>query len=424
MYIKKFFFYLCLFSLIVSQGRVDGIVAIVGNNIVLHSDVFQQSQLIALNQRVDPVQMPNLFEEIYFTTLDNIINQYTVLDVAEKDTNLVLSDDDVDRALNHQIDDFVSRAGSEERLEEMIGMSMRQIKADYWKDIRDMMIVERYQFSKIQYIDVSRIEVDNFFLAFKDSIPSLPEQYKFSAIEVPLIAGKKSKGFVVTFLDSLREMIVAGTVSFDSLAKIHSQDPGSGSSGGYLGFTERGSLVREYEEVAYSMEPGDISSPIKSQFGYHLIRLIEKRGEKISSQHILRFIDFSHEDKMETINFIENLSFLSLNDPFVFDSIAVDCSKKYNNYSGHFINLSPNSIPYEIFQELQMLNNYETSAIFETKKGYAILFLYDHMGELFPMPGNSWNLIYQYAKQEKQNRIFQSLVDKIKNDTYIKTFLD
>ena len=164
MYIKKFFFSLCLFSLIVSQGRVDGIVAIVGNNIVLHSDVFQQSQLIALNQRVDPVQMPNLFEKIYFTTLDNIINQYTVLDVAEKDSNLVLSDDDVDRALNHQIDDFVSRAGSEERLEEMIGMSMRQIKADYWKDIRDMMIVERYQFSKIQHIDVSRIEVDNFFL--------------------------------------------------------------------------------------------------------------------------------------------------------------------------------------------------------------------------------------------------------------------
>ena len=100
------------------------------------------------------------------------------------------------------------------------------------------------------------------------------------------------------------------------------------------------------------------------------------------------------------------------------------CSKKYNNYSGRFFNISPNSIPYEIFQELQMLNNYETSATFETKKGYAILFLYDHTGELFPMPGNSWDLIYQYAKQEKQNRIFQSWVDKIKNNTYIKTFLD
>ena len=130
--------------------------------------MFQQSQLIALNQRVDPVQMPNLFEEIYFTTLDNIINQYTVLDVAEKDTNLVLSDVVVDRALNHQIDDFVSRAGSEEGLEDMIGMSMRQIKADYWKDIRDMMIIERYQSSKIQNVDVSRVEVLHFFDYFSE----------------------------------------------------------------------------------------------------------------------------------------------------------------------------------------------------------------------------------------------------------------
>ena len=120
----KYFFFLFFFSLIVPQGRIDGVVAIVGGNIILHSDVLQQSQLVALNRRIDP-------EEIYFVTLDNIINQYTVLDVAEKDTNLVLSDDEVDRALNRQIDDFVSQAGSEERFVEMIGLSMRQIKADY-----------------------------------------------------------------------------------------------------------------------------------------------------------------------------------------------------------------------------------------------------------------------------------------------------
>ena len=211
MFFKQFCFFLCLFSLIVSQGRIDGIVAIVGDNMILHSEVLQQSQIVALNHQVDPIKMPLLFEEIYFTTLDNIINQYTVLGVAEKDTNLVLSDDEVDRALNLQIDDFVSRAGSEEKFEEMIGMSMRQIKADYWKNIREMMVVERYQFSKIQNIDVSRIEVDDFFVSYKDSIPSVPEQYEFSVIEVPLVAGKRSEENVITFLDSLKKIIVYPT---------------------------------------------------------------------------------------------------------------------------------------------------------------------------------------------------------------------
>ncbi len=420
----KYLFGLYFFSILISQSKVDGLVAIVGENIVLHSDVLQQAQIVAASQGINPSTKPYLFEDIKLSTLDNIINQLTVLDVAEKDTNLIISDDEVERALNDQIDAFILQAGSEEKFEEMVGMSMRQIKSEYWKEIRNMMVVERYQFSKLQNIDVSRQEVSDFFVSFKDSIPSLPEQYKFSVIEVPLVAGEQSKAAVVTFLDSLRELVVADVVSFDDLAKIHSQDPGSGPSGGYLGFTERGSLVQEYEEEAYSMVPGDISSPIKSQFGYHLIFLVERQGEKISSQHILRFIDFSQDDKKGAFNLIKNLSLLSYNDPFVFDSIATDCSKKYNNNSGRFIDISPKNIPYEIYKELQILNNYEISTIFETKSGYAILFLFDYRGELFPTPDNSWNLIYQYAKQEKQNRIFQSWVYGIKDNTYIKILND
>ena len=75
----KYFFFMFLFNLIVAQGRIDGVVAIVGDNIILHSDVLHQSQMVALNQRVDPVKMPRLFEEIYLVTLDNLINQYTIL---------------------------------------------------------------------------------------------------------------------------------------------------------------------------------------------------------------------------------------------------------------------------------------------------------------------------------------------------------
>ena len=167
---------LFLFSFVFSQGKIDGAAAIVGDNIVLYSDVLQQAQFVAIEQKIDPSKSPYLFEEIYLSTLNNLINQYVVLTVAEEDTTLFVSNDEVDRALDAQIETFIIRAGSEKLFLEMAGMSMRQIRSKYWKDIRDMMLVERYQFAKIQNIEVSRVEVESFFEAYKDSIPIVPEQ--------------------------------------------------------------------------------------------------------------------------------------------------------------------------------------------------------------------------------------------------------
>ena len=245
------------------QGRIDGIAAIVGKNIVLHSDILQQAQFVALEQQVDPSKNPYLFENIYYNTRDNLINQYAILDLAEKDTNLVLTSDEVDRALDQQIKDFILRAGSEKQFLEMAGMSMRQIKTDYWKDIYDILIVERYQFSKIQNINVSRIEVHDFYNIYKDSIPVKPEQYDFSIIEVPFFAGKESEKASYDFLLSLKNNIINNGHSFDTLAQIYSHDPGSAPSGGYLGYTQRGSFIQAFEEVAYSLNLGEISNLLK-----------------------------------------------------------------------------------------------------------------------------------------------------------------
>ena len=256
MFICRLFCFVFLFGFFVSQGRVDGVAAVVENNVVLHSDVLQQSQFIAMERRVDPSKSPHLFEQIYFSTLNNIINQYVVLSVANKDTNIIISNDEVDRALEQQIDDFILKAGSEELFLEMAGMSMRQIKSDYWQDIRDMMAVERYKYSKIQTVDVGRLEVLDFFNSFKDSIPSIPEKYYFSLIEVPFSPSKASETKTFNFINVLKNEIETKGASFDSLALIYSHDPGSSPTGGRLGFTHRGTLVKEYEEVSFYMEVG------------------------------------------------------------------------------------------------------------------------------------------------------------------------
>ena len=408
-----------LFSSSFPQGRVDGVAAVVGNNIILHGDVLQQTQFLAIEEGVDPTKNPYLFEQLYISSLNNIVDQYAVLGVAEKDTNLVISNDEINRALDQQIENFIIRAGSEEHFLDMAGMTMRQIRSDYWNDIRDMMLVERYQFSKIQNVDVGRIEIERFFDLYKDSIPPVPEQYGFSVIEVPFVAGENSEKTTFLFLESLKNNIITNNLDFDSLAKKLSQDPGTSSSGGYLGFTTRGTLVREYEEAAYSLSPGDISYPIRSPFGYHLVRLVDKQGEKISTQHILRTVDFSDEDKINTFSTINGLRSFIDNNPVLFDSLANIYSNKYNNFSGIYSGNPPINTPEVVLSMLSDHRGLELSLPVETRGGYIMIFYYSHQNEIVPDLDNSWNLIYQYAKQNKQNNVLNGLVNNIKKNTYI-----
>jgi len=424
MFFNRLLFVVVLVGMFFPKGKVDGVVAIVGNNIVLHSDVLQQSQFVAMERRVDPSKNPYLFEQIYVSTLNNLIDQYVILNIADKDTNIIISNDDVDRALNQQIDDFILKAGSEELFLEMAGMSMRQIKADYWQDIRDMMIVEKYQYSKIQNVDVSRVEVLHFFDSFKDSIPSLPEKYNFSIIEVPFSPGAASKTRVLDFLNTLKDKIQTKGASFDSLAQLYSHHPGSAPMGGRLGFTQRGTLVGEYEAVSYAMEVGEISDPVKSDFGYHLIKLLDRQGEKISTQHILITIEFSKDDKVDAYDAIYDIYTQTNNNFSMFDSLSNIFSSKYKNGSGKYSDFPASRIPEYIFGALKNMNHGELSTPIEAEGGYFLVYYYDHQKEFVPNLENSWDLIYQYAKQEKQNSMFSYLVKNIKANIYINIFDD
>ena len=109
MFVSQFvFFFYSFVAICFSQARIDGVAVVVGKNFILHSEILQQAQFVAMEKQVDPLKQPLLFENIYYETQDNIINQYAILDIAEKDTNLVVSNDEVDRALDQQINDFIS----------------------------------------------------------------------------------------------------------------------------------------------------------------------------------------------------------------------------------------------------------------------------------------------------------------------------
>jgi len=206
------------------------------------------------------------------------------------------------------------------------------------------------------------------------------------------------------------------------MAKLFSEDPGSNYNGGYLGFTMRGSLLLEYEEIAYSLKVNEISRPIETEFGFHLIKLLDKKGEKISTQHILKTISFSEEDKISIKNNINKIRQKVLNDPFVFDSLAIEFQNKYKNFSGKYEKKITTNISPFLLKEIKNMKKNSLSQPIQNNNGYFLIYLYEYKEKYKPSLKNSWSLIEQYALQEKQNSFFNKKIELLKKETYIKQY--
>jgi peptidyl-prolyl cis-trans isomerase SurA len=264
-----------------AQTSLDKIVAIVDREVISLSDLNFTIQQVALQNRIDP-KSPEFRERV----LDGMINDKLVLAQAIEDS-VIVSDDEVTDQLERQISRLIMQAGSQEKLEELYGMSVNRMKRDfqYRELIRKQMLVQKIQQQRQTSLTVSRREVEEFFSTYKDSIPKVPTEYELSHIYIE--PKPDSSVLRATFA---KAQLIADSIrkggDFAVFAKRYSSD-GSSVNGGDLGFARRGSFVKEFEESAFTLKEHEISKPVKTQFGYHLIQLMERRGESVRVRHIL-----------------------------------------------------------------------------------------------------------------------------------------
>jgi len=416
------FFILFFFFGRASEAPVDGLLAVVGKNIILHTDVFQQSQIIAMQRGLDVSRNPLLFEKIYNETLSNMVDQYVLLAAAEKDTTIQVSGAEVDAALEQQMSEIVSRAGSVSALEEVLGQPIKKIKKDYWEEIKNMILIDRFRYGLFSNVAVTRKEVQDFYSNYKDSLPLAPAKIKFSLIEIPYIVGKNTRVAEFNFISELKSKIENGE-RFEGLAQEFSQDPGSASVGGDLGYMNRGTLVSEYEEAAFSLDINEISEPILSPFGYHLIQLLDKRGESIHTRHILRFLKPSEEDKEVALKKIRQIYNDTEHDPGLFDSLAQEFKYDLNNSSGVFPPVDINTIPSDILLSIQDVPEYNISLPFESQnESVYIAYVFEKKESVKPTLENSWETINELAKNNKMNSVLLGWLNENRGTTFIKIF--
>jgi peptidyl-prolyl cis-trans isomerase SurA len=413
--------FLC-FSYCFAQQSLGGITAIVGDKIILKSEVVQIVQMTALNMGIDPNSNEEQIKNISEGVLQSLIDQHLVLSVAEAES-VIVSSREVDEALERHIASVLTRAGSEGRLEEIFGKSLRELKRELWPDIHDQLVVERFQSQLFSGVVISRKEVEDFFSTYKDSIGVLPELYDIQWLRLSITPGRKSEHQSIENLDEIRQRIVSGE-DFSSLASQYSQDPGSARNGGELGFTARGTLVPEYEEVALGLSGGEVSGVIRSPFGFHIIQMIERMGEKMNTRHIL-LIPLPSEADEDSVYVLASALADSINtskELSVFAAKYSDdgTSKERGGHLG-FQNIS--SLPYPgLAQVIPKLKMNELSTPIWVKTAYFLIMINNIRPGGEPSLGVHWAEIESLALGKKKSDFFSSWLSKKSSSVYIKVF--
>ena len=417
-----FIYIFLLVSSLSAQQEIllDRVASVVEDKIVLLSDVVLAANAVAAQQQINPNTNPSAYQKLLESSRESMVEQLLIIEMAEQDSVEVL-DKDIDKALNQQIENIIAQAGSKEQAEVALGKKISDFKRSYRDDMRGKLLAEKYTSSLTASISVSRGDVLDFFNTYKDSIPSFPTLYKTHHILLEIRPSEESSNKSFLKALSIRDEILGG-LSFSEAAKKYSADPGSKDQGGNLGYVPRGTFVKEFDKVVFTIEKNVLTEPIKTQYGYHLIEVLERTGEKVLSRHILIRTETTDLDKRktyDTINDIKN----NINSFEDFSEAALNFSddKTSNTNKGFLgmIDLDYYQVP-ELKQEIKDIEIKTVSNPISTDFGYHLIWV-DEIKEGGPPNLNSnWLDLEKMALNKKKSDWYNNWISEIKSNFYIK----
>jgi len=416
--------YILLFmSFLEAQQEIllDRVASVVENKIVLMSDVVLAANAVAAQQQINPNTNPLAYKKILESSRESMVEQLLIIEMAEQDSVEIL-DKDIDKALNQQIDNIIARTGSKELAEAALGKKISDFKRSYRDDIKGKLLAEKYTSSLTTSINVSRGDVIDFFNTYKDSIPSFPTLYKTHHILIEIKPSEESVKNSFNKANDIRNKILNGEISFDDAAKTYSADPGSKDRGGNLGYVPRGTFVQEFDKVVFTVEKNILTKPVKTQYGHHIIEVLERTGEKVLARHILIRTETTDLDKKKTYETINNIKNDITNFDDFYEAAANFSDDKTSNSSGGFlgmIDLEYYQVP-ELKKEISTIKTKTISSPIETDFGYHLIWVDEIQEGGPPTLETNWLELEEMALNKKKSDWYQTWINKIKSQFYIK----
>lgn len=354
--INKYFFLLILGLLFAQTGRaqkddfkvIDKIVAQIGDEIILLSSLQEQRlQLIQSGIEGNTLSDCAFLEEFMFEKL--LINQAKI-------DSIEVPDEMVNQEMEQRLDYIAKQIGSIEKLEEFYGKSVARIKAEFFDLIKKRMLAERMRETITENVRITPNEVKEFYKSLpKDSIPYINSKITVAQIVIYPEITTADKNLAKTRLEGYLKDIVDGNKKFQNVAALYSDDPGSKVSGGDLGWQTRGTMVPEFEAALFNLKPMEISPVFETMYGYHIVQLLERKGDNYHSRHILISPKVSDMELDRAANLVDSLykqiNFGNITFEEAARRFSQDLESKYNG--GQIVNPYTN----DYFWDVQNIND-------------------------------------------------------------------
>ena len=403
---------------------VDKIIAIVGEEIILKSDIeneFLHEQGQGLISTTSDYRAEILERQLI---------QKLLLAQAKLDS-ISVTEDEVENEVNSRVQYLTTNIGSRERLEAYFGKNIEEIKSDMRAPIREKLITEMMQQKIVEKIRSTPSEIKTFYKKLpKDSLPDIPDKYEIQQIVIKPAISEAEKERIREKLRGFRDQILSGEKTFNTLAVLYSED-GSAVRGGELGYSTKSMWDPAFAEAAFSLKPGKISKIVESEFGFHIIQLIDRQGERINVRHIILQPKISDSEREEAIHRLDSIREYILDKEMTFEDAAYYFStdKQTRNNGGLMSGKNGDSriekaeIEGDMAKQVNRMKVGEISEPFvsksEAREEYKIIkvkaFYPQHKANL----EDDWQIFEMLLKNEKQMDKLEKWIKEKQENTYI-----
>lgn len=338
---------ICLISSIMPANAqatgavVDGIVAVIGKEIIMQSDL--EKHYLDYTAQFHPAESE---ADVKCTLLENLVLNKLMVHQAGIDS-ITVTDEELDYRVNMRMSYFLQSVGGDPKvIENFYHKPFEDIKKDMRELMHDQALIEKVQAGITENITVTPSEVKKFAEHIRsDSMPLIPTSYRFGDIvRIPPVSDGEVNA-VIARLNGYRERVLRGD-KFAMLARLYSDDPGSASKGGDLGFVDRGTLYPEFEAAAFNLKSGELSQVVKTQAGYHIIQMIERRGESIHVAHILIRPKPSADEQVKAIGYLDSVRKVIIDGKLTLEEASKRFSDAPNKNNGGMV-VNPYSGSYD-----------------------------------------------------------------------------